>query len=100
MSDTEDRVLWHLTNSGWVRGPSVVAVGSRYDDQSVPAGRLETWTVDYEVCSQYGVPVGTYAVRIWPAADAAPPPSAAAWEAAPPPWRSFATRSVEWPRPE
>ncbi len=98
MSDTEDRVLWHRTPSGWVSGGSVLTADLR--DQAVaPPDRLETWEARYEVCSQYGVPVGVVADRVWPPARDGRPPSAAEWEAEPPPWRSFGGWVVERPTP-
>lgn len=98
MSDTEDRIEWHFTDAGWIQGASVSG-GGPADPSTVPAGRLETWEATYEVCSQYGAPVGVYAVRIWPAKGTVPPPDAAAWELLPPPWRSFGGWCVERPEP-
>ena len=58
-------MLWHLTPSGWVSGGSVLTAAQR--DRAVPPpDRLETWEASYEVCSQYDVPVGVIADRIWP----------------------------------
>jgi len=95
VSDTEDVVRYALSPTGWVE------LGSVYIKPlaQVPPDAVEVWEAAYEVCSQYGVPVGAHAHRIEPdrTLTGSTPERRELWETHPPPWRTFGSWYTEDP---